>query len=231
MRWNAAIMLALLPAAGLSGADAQGLLENGDFGTNDEGWVTGWQVEPAYRGVYDFADDDGLGGVGALRYRAQEESPAGPVMQTFACRARTEYVLMAAAKTDGAVNPLVRVMDPRDGRVIAGVVARGQTTWTKLSAQFNSGDAIELEAQVFGSSEIPITGKAQVGTSTVDDVQVYAVADVPKEIRPRTLFTPPGPNLARDEPYTYRPRANYPYCADPDDAVQLTDGAYTIGYF
>jgi len=230
-RWSVAIAVAILAATALPGGHAQGLLSNGHFGLADEGWVTGWEVNEAHRALYSFADDDGLGEVGALRYRAAEETPAGPVTQVFACRPRTDYVLMVAVKTDGSVNPVVRVVDPLDGRVIAGVQARGQQAWATLSAQWGSGDATELEVQVFGSSEIPITSVAQVGTAAVDDVQVYAVADMPEEVRPPMLFTPPGLNLALGKPYTYRPSAGYPHCRDDGDAVQLTDGAYTIGYF
>ncbi len=150
--------------------------------------------------------------------------------QRFGCRPGTDYVLMAAIKTDGQVNPVVRVIDPRDGRVIAGVIGRGQTAWTTLSAQFSS-QATELAVEIFGSSEIPITSEAQVGTALVDDVQVYALADVPEEVRPPALFTPPGPNIALGRPYTLEPAARYPYSTDEGDATQLTDGAFTVGYF
>lgn len=38
-------------------------------------------------------------------------------------------------------------------------------------------------------------------------------------------------NLARGKPYRLTPPPNYPYCTDPGDRVQLTDGVYTQGYF
>jgi hypothetical protein len=38
-------------------------------------------------------------------------------------------------------------------------------------------------------------------------------------------------NLARGRPYTVTPRPDYRHCTDPGDAAQLTDGAYTRGYF
>jgi len=38
-------------------------------------------------------------------------------------------------------------------------------------------------------------------------------------------------NLARGRPYTMSPQPNYPYCTDPGDATQLTDGVRTEGYF
>ncbi len=226
MRWHLTTT-ALLAALMLTGAHAQGLLDNGDFQAGDRGW----QIDDAHRALYAFIDDDGLGAPGALRYHAEAALPAGPITQRFACRPGTDYVLMAAIKTDGQVNPVVRVIDPLDGRVIAGIIGRGQTAWTTLSAQFGSGRATELEVQIFGSSEIPITNAAQVGTSLVDDVQVYALADVPEGVLPGDLFVPPGPNIALGRPYALEPNARYPHCADEGDATQLTDGAFTVGYF
>jgi len=41
----------------------------------------------------------------------------------------------------------------------------------------------------------------------------------------------PGPNLALGKPYTLSPAPNYPYCTDPGDPTQLTDGKYVDGYF
>jgi hypothetical protein len=38
-------------------------------------------------------------------------------------------------------------------------------------------------------------------------------------------------NIARGKPYTLQPKPNYALCTDPDDAIQLTDGDYTSGYF
>ena len=45
-----------------------------------------------------------------------------------------------------------------------------------------------------------------------------------------TVFAVPE-NVALNRPYTLSPRPNYSYCTDPGDAVQLTDGAYSKGYF
>ena len=38
-------------------------------------------------------------------------------------------------------------------------------------------------------------------------------------------------NVALHRPYTLSPAPDYGYCTDPGDAVQLTDGVYTEGYF
>jgi len=44
-------------------------------------------------------------------------------------------------------------------------------------------------------------------------------------------WTAPGPNVAAGRPYELDPAPNYPYCTDPGDATQLTDGQYVEGYF
>ncbi|MBN2448835.1 MAG: hypothetical protein JXR77_00515 [Lentisphaeria bacterium] len=44
-------------------------------------------------------------------------------------------------------------------------------------------------------------------------------------------FSAPGPNLARGKGYTWKPAPGYSHCTDGGDAVQLTDGVYTSGYF
>jgi hypothetical protein len=38
-------------------------------------------------------------------------------------------------------------------------------------------------------------------------------------------------SIAMKKPYTLTPKPNYHYCTDPGDAVQLTDGIYSQGYF
>ena len=40
-----------------------------------------------------------------------------------------------------------------------------------------------------------------------------------------------GDNIALNKPYTMSPAPNYSYCTDAGDATQLTDGAYTSGWF
>ncbi len=44
-------------------------------------------------------------------------------------------------------------------------------------------------------------------------------------------FTPPGPNIALNKPYTLEPDPNYADCTDDPNRTVLTDGKYTRGYF
>jgi hypothetical protein len=56
-------------------------------------------------------------------------------------------------------------------------------------------------------------------------------ASTPATAAVQGSFTPPGPNIALHRPYTVSPAANYVDTADDGDAVQLTDGEYSVGYF
>ena len=227
MRQITLAVVAILALLTTSGAFAQGLLTNADFSAD----LSGWAIAPETQALYRFTDEDGHPAPGALRYSAEDETPAGPVTQRFACEPGADLVLTAAAKSDGTIRAEVQVVEPATGRVISGLQWRRETAWTAQTAQFNTLAATELEVRICGSSEIPITGVAQVGTSAFDSVQVYPLADVPDEARTQALFTPPGPNIALGQPYTYKPRARYGLCSDASDATQLTDGAHTVGYF
>lgn len=206
---------------------AQSLLTNGEFADD----LDGWTLAPEAEAHYTYTNEDGYPAPGALRYEAEAEAPAGPVTQRFVCEPGADLVLTAAFKGDGTLRSEVQVIDPAEGRVIAGVQSVKVTAWTTYTAQFNTQQATELEVRVFGSSEIPITGAAQAGVSEIDNVQIYPVADVPDEVRGEGLFAPPGPNVALGMPYQYKPSADYGLCRDEGDATQLTDGSYTVGYF
>jgi len=204
----------------------QGLLVNPGFADALEGWTT-----DDAEGIYSVDDADGYSDNTSLRYQVAAETDGGPVVQSFACVLNTDYVLTIALKSDGRINPLVRVVEPGADRVLAGVMTRGQTTWTLYTERFNSGPATELRVQVFGDSALSNNGKAGAGTTAVDDLQVYPAAELPADLRPADLYLPPGPNIALNAAYEYTPRAKYPYSYDEGDATQLTDGLLTVGYF
>ena len=185
----------------------------------------------AGEGVCSVTNADGYTDNTSLRYEATAETEAGPVTQTVDCMPNTEYVLTVALKGDGKINPLVRVAEAGTERVLAGMITRGETAWTPYSERFNSGAATRLQVQVFGDSALSNNGKAGVGVTGADDVQIYPAADVPEDLRSADLYLPPGPNIARGRPYTYTPRALYPHCRDDGDATQLTDGVLSVGYF
>ena len=82
--------------------------------------------------------------------------------------------------------------------------------WERFSAKIGSGSATELMIRLWvglrSTIGLPVT--AATGEATAK----YA-------------------NVAHGKPYTFLTPPNYPYCTDPDDVIQLTDGRYTDGYF
>jgi len=213
---------------------AEPLLQNGDFSVtleDDANWPDAWQVDEEYQGLYGWVNDDGHSDNTSLRYLAKQAAPAGPVTQTVACRPNTEYVLTAALKSDGTVLPMVRVFALDLDQVAVTVESDGDQAWTVHTARFNSGGSETLEVQLLGDRAMVQSGAATVGAAGFDDVQIYPAEEAPAEVRPRALFTPPGANLALNRPYTLGSAPRYSYCTDPDDATQLTDGVYTVGYF
>ena len=217
----ATIVLAATPAS------PQGLITNPSFAESTEGW----RMDAAGEGVYSVTDEDGYADNTSLRYQVAAEAAAGPVTQTVDCAANTEYVLTVALKSDGRINPLVRVIEAGTERVLAGMITRGQTAWTLVAERFTSGPATRLQVQVYGDSALSNNGKAGVGVTGADDIRIYPVAEMPAAVRPAELYLPPGPNIALGRPYTHAPRATYPHCTEVGDATQLTDGLLTVGYF
>lgn len=211
---------------------AQGLIKNPGFAEWAEGtaWPTGWECAQG-RELYEAVNTDGLESSDSLRYAAKTaDMPCAPVTQRFACEPNTPYVLVASLKGDGTVKPYVQV----NAEGVASFVARLSTdsaTWVRQRATFNSGGARQFDVRLFGDESMAKSGKSVVGISAFDNVQIYRADQEPKETAPAVPFVAPGPNLALGKPYTLKPRPNYSYCTDPDDKIQLTDGAYTVGYF
>jgi len=220
-----------------SASCADGLLMNGDFAVEGGGpgvLTEGWGVSDVHEAVYTHVNDDGASESHSIVYSAAEAVPAGPVIQEFACAKNTEYVLTAAMKSDGTAMPLVRVISRRgdEALTVADLVSGGEQAWTVKTMRFNSGNSETLQVHVFGDAGIPAEGRATVGKSAIDDVQVYLASEAPDELAgDLALFDPPGPNIALDSPYTLTPAPNYGLCTDPDDKTQLTDGERTVGYF
>ncbi len=218
-----------------AGAWAEPLLQNADFAATaeaDANWPAAWQVADEHRELYGWVNDDGHSDSMSLRYATREPAAGGPVWQTVDCAPNTEYVLTAALKSDGTVMPMVRVLARDLEQIAVSVESVGETAWIMHTARFNSGGSQTLEVQLLGDRTMVQEGAgAPAGEAGFDDVQVYPADEAPEDVRPRSLFTPPGPNMALHRPYTLSPAPRYSYCTEPGDATQLTDGEYTVGYF
>jgi hypothetical protein len=225
--WSLVALLALLTVA-----QAAGLVKNAEFVTRaagNEDWPADWTAAPEAMPLYQAVNDDGCADKDSLHYQAKAGQKLGPVAQPVVLAPNTDYVLMAAFKSDGTVKPVARLMGP-DGQ-LAIVVSDGTKTWTSFAARFNSGAAKGGVVEIWGDAAAVKSKDAQAGTAAIDGVNVYLPAEVPTAVAMAAAFVPPGPNVALGKPYTLLPAPNYGYATDRGDKTQLTDGAYTVGYF
>jgi len=227
MLWSIVALLALV-----SLTQAAGLVKNAEFVDRAAGnnvWPAEWTAAPDVMPLYQAVNDDGCADKDSLRYKARAGQKLGPVSQAVVLAPNTDYVLVAALKSDGNVKPVVRLMAP-DGQ-LAVVVSDGTKTWKVFSARFNSGAADRGTLEIWGDASAVKSKDAVAGTAAIDGVNVYLPAEVPTTVAMQAVFTPPGPNVALNQPYTLSPPPSYGYSTDPDDKTQLTDGVYTVGYF
>ena len=210
----------------LAMACVAGPVRNGSFGDKDDGWELPAGAVPIARVI----DDDGLTDPSSLRFDFAEPAPTARVRQSVEVQRNTEYVLTAAFKTDG-LHPVVRLDVPGPKERMAGSVrARSPDAgWHVRSARFNSGENTRcvLVIQAHTSETAP------KGRAWVDDVDIVPAADfrTTRPVRGGYVGPAPGPNLALGRPYALNQEPNYGYSSDEGDAVQLTDGAYSLGYF
>ncbi|MEI6500630.1 MAG: discoidin domain-containing protein, partial [Armatimonadota bacterium] len=179
--------------------------------------------------AYAATNEDGYRDKDSLRFKGVADQVVGPVAQALTLQKKTDYVLVAALKSDGTLKPAVRVVGP-DGPV-AVVVSDGTKTWKTFSARFNSGEATGFALEAAGDVGLISNGPGIKGVSGIDAVQVYLPNEVPTEVKTEDAFVAPGPNVAVGKPYTLSPAPSYGLCADAGDATQLTDGVNSVGYF
>ena len=215
--------LVWMPWAGA--ASAKGLLKNGQFsgGTGEPPWPPAWEAAANARQRFAWVDVDGYASNDSLVVFGEKGEENATVAQTFSCAKGAQLVLTAALKGTAACRPVVTVVDPAGGTVLATLQASDTNAWVLAARRFNSGDAEKLQVR--------IRAAGRSGKGAVDAVDVFPADAVPKDLQVRDWFDPPGPNIARGKKTTLQPRPNYSYCTDPNDIVQLTDGVYTSGYF
>lgn len=111
------------------------------------------------------------------------------------------------------------------GTLKASDMYKGTFAWKKISLPFNSGSQTMMTVILYlhqGS-----------GTVWFDDVEVREGKEAPVEAAPSAAKIQPlsGVNLALGKKYTMSKKPSYSLCTDADDEKQLTDGAFTEGYF
>ncbi|MEI6501689.1 MAG: discoidin domain-containing protein, partial [Armatimonadota bacterium] len=138
---------------------------------------------------------------------------------------KSGYTVEVTYEGDGVLTPLLRMMDLTSNQPLAravGSVKPGLQTMGVTFSTVTANVAVELYADAAQAEAKP----APAGRLRILKVALFATGDEAREKLPEV-----GPNLALGKPYTMDPAPNYGDCADPDDAVQATDGVYTEGHF
>ena len=211
-------------------ASAANLLQNSTFGEDAPQYGAmppKWQAENL--SVWEYIDDDGVvidNGCNCLRYKGKGDEGVPVAWQEFSpAKGVTTYVVAADLKAGGC-SPSVLVKD-FDGNVLATLKPSISNVWQSVFKEFKyEGDGklkVELQGCLNGQSGFSCFDNVRVLTGKLNANQM--------ELSRKMKFVPAGPNIALGKKYTLEPRPNYPYCTDPDDDIQLTDGIYTKGYF
>ncbi len=205
-------------------AMAQNLVVNGGF-EDMEGWNA---ADPNGRS-WMLANDDGVSKASSMRIIMDPHHKASDMVQRIACKPNTTYTLSAALKGERALPKVsVRTMD---GIVLTEFKARDidALKWKRHAKEFTTeADCRELEVVL----SLEVIAKDGAVMAAVDDVSVTE-GELAEADKAAVSFAPPEGtvNLALHKPYTMTPAPNYGHCTDPDDAIQLTDGIFTDGYF
>ena len=223
--------LAILSVVSLC-VHAAPIVNNADFTQrlrDDVGLPAVWTVPKG--SPWHSTNDDGHSGHDSLRYRVRVARSASPVTQAISLPPKTDCMLHAWLKSDGAMKPLVRVRtaggrEAELARVHAGAKAG---LWTRYTAKFNSGETTAAVVEIWADAQHCQGRKSPGGTVVVDDVQIVVGTD--EEAFQTNGAAVAYENLARGKPYTLQPKPDYRYCTDPGDGTQLTDGQYTAGHF
>ena len=214
---------------------AEPLVHNGGFtrlSAADGRLPEGWAVPTG--GRWGYTNADGYSGNDSLQYVAPAGVATQPVTQTVSLPARSRLVLMCAMKAEDDSRPVVRLHLAGDsGSELVRLLGEGNAgIWRLYSAEFDTGEGGAAVVELWGDLtrlHSPDRG-APAARVAFDEIQVIS----PEEAQALRAAHPGGVatvNVARGKRYTLQPTPGYPYCTDPGDATQLTDGQYTVGYF
>lgn len=204
---------------------AQPLVKNGFFTDSAQIYgepPSGWTLEKTSSGAWAFVNDDGVVKSMSVRYTAVAN--AGALLQNVTLAAKTDYSLLFWYKNAGAFPTVALKAD--NGKTIA--VCTGDRNikgrWYPARMDFNSGDSVTYCIAI-SCEDISSDGKA-----FIDCVEIIpkAEADARKAAKSETAASD---NIALHKKYTLLTHPDYRHCTDPDDAIQLTDGVKTVGYF
>ncbi len=181
-----------------------------------------WTMEKPAEGGWGYANDDGVDGATSVRFTAVKG--AGALMQNIKLQPETDYTLLFWYKCDG-VAPSIAVKDGANSDVVrfsASDATFGK--WQNTRQNFRSGKGTDYRLILEG--DYNGIGK---GRSCFDSIEILPRAEAAK--RPEPVQARSEDNIALHKKYTIQKDPDYGFCKDPDDAVQLTDGGKTVGYF
>ncbi len=178
-----------------------------------------WTMEKPAAGGWAFEDADGIDSATSIRFTATEG--AGALTQKITLKPNTDYALLFWYKSDGG-KPAVFVKDSA-GKVIAVFDASDgkRAEWQSAKLCFMSGASADNILALAGSGDGKIFyDSIEILTRTEADKRQLAAVSSSNHV-----------NIALHKKYTMAKEPDYPFCKDADDAIQLTDGVYTKGYF
>ena len=208
------------------GLMAESIVKNGFF--DDEKPAYGdtppsWTMEKPAAAVWEFVDDDGVDSISAVRFSAGKD--AGTLFQNVKLKPATDYTLLFWYKSDG-VAPSIAVKDA-EGKDVTRFSASDPklNRWQHSRLNFRSGEGADYKLILDGDYKRIRTGRA-----FFDAIEILPKAEAAKKPLP-AVAAQNGDNLALNKKYTMAKAPDYHLCRDADDAVQLTDGGKTVGYF
>lgn len=215
--------LALATAVAALGAEA---VRNADFSAAGDrpALAAAWELPAG--GAWQRSGSAGPQGRACLVFTATR--PAGGCVRQRAdfLTPGATYVLRVVSRSDGRLQPAVRLWDPGQNKeVLPLVVLAAGKEWEARSLEFRPPSA-DLTVELYPDAGV-VGGRKVTGEAAFASLQITPQG----EARRRQVVPHLGENLALTRPYTLAPNPNYSLCADAGDAVQLTDGVYTEGHF
>ena len=205
---------------------SQPIVKNGSF--LDEGQVHGeppkaWTVEKPASGAWAYVNDDGVLKATSLRFTSMPD--AGIVFQKINLAPNTDYALLFWYKNAGAF-PTVAIKEDDTAKTIAIITAdkKIKGRWYPARKDFRSGEATKCTISISCESS------SADAKAFIDCIEIVTKeeADLRKDSKTDKSNLV---NIALNKKYTLPVPPDYSHCSDADDAVQLTDGIHTVGYF
>ena len=208
------------------GLMAESIVKNGFFddGKPEYGTVPpSWTMEKPAAGTWEFVDDDGVDSVSSVRFTASKGT--GRLQQSIKLKPDTDYTLLFWYKCDGVASSIA-VKDAAGKDIVRFSASDAKfNRWQHSRQNFRSGADADYTLILEGDYK-----KIGEGRSFFDAIEILPKAEAAKKPLPQTAANN-GDNIALNKKYTMAKTPDYHLCRDADDAIQLTDGGKTVGYF